>query len=562
MPKVSVILPTYNCREYLSDSVPSVLRQTFKDWELVIVDDGSTDGTEDLVRTRFADPRVNYVKQDHSGLSAARNKGIEVSGGEYIAFLDADDIFLDRKLEAQVSFLENHPKAGITYTGEKYFFENDRDKQFESPHEKLSGDLLFFLKRSNFIHVSTVMIKAGIARRAGFDPDLKSHEDWDYFLKLSAAGNRFWYIPESLTLVRVRKRSMTAKDAVMDSSRRIVGERAKILWKGISRGIRYLALRARAAVLGFPNHPRFNRPSLFRNLQAPPRLIFGSSVHEDFGSFLDLYNGVRRFYNKPLYIYASNKDMGSPHEGLVRIESRRNYKWRRSHNFIFDAAEQLDKYDYDYFVALDSDCLVCGDRLTDFVKDADFDFVVYPNLNGLGGWYHGNIFRENMALYSGILRDLGVSRKDENIVGNFNPLIILSGRAVDFLREKISAIESSPHYAELMKLDFSVGETLIFNILKDAGFKARYIDPGLKLGLRYRPYWEAGEFSKDISIYHPVRRKWGDPFRRLAGVEAGYDTDYLPRAWVYMYKVFEGARGRVYPRKKRDTDEGTTWFNP
>jgi glycosyltransferase involved in cell wall biosynthesis len=562
MPKVSVILPTYNCAEYLSDSVPSVLSQTFQDFELIVVDNGSTDGTEDFIRTRFTDPRIVYVKQAHSGLSAARNKGIEVSSGDYIAFLDADDLFLSRKLERQVSFFETHPGAGITYTREKYFFENDRDKQFESPHEKLSGDILFFLKRSNFIHVSTVMLKSGIAQRASFDPDLKSHEDWDFFLKLSAAGNRFYYIPEELTQIRVRKKSMTARDAVMDSSRRVVGERARIMWKGIGKGLRYFSLRARAALLRFPNHPRFNRPSLFKDIPDAPRLIFGSSVHEDFGSFLDLYKGVQRFFNKPLYLYASNEHIGRPVANLVKIESRRNYKWRRSHNFIFDAIGQLDKYDYEYFVALDSDCLVCGDRLLDFAKEEDFDFIVYPNLNGLGGWYHGNVFRENINLYLGILRDIGNDRKDENVVGNFNPLIILSKRSVDFLRDLIPKIESSPSYKEIMKLDFSVGETLIFNILKDANFKPRDIELNLKRGLRYRPYWEAREFKKDISIYHPVRRKWSDPFRRLAGIKAGYDINHLYMIPIYAYKFIEETKNRIFPAKDKHSDEGTTWFNP
>jgi hypothetical protein len=290
------------------------------------------------------------------------------------------------------------------------------------------------------------------------------------------------------------------------------------------------------------------------------RLIFGTSVHVGFDSFIDLYKGVKKFFNDPVYLYASNEGLGKSCGNLKKIESKRNYKWRRSHNFIFDAAEALRDYDYDYFIALDSDCLACGNKLTAFLKNRGIDFVIYPNLNGLGGWYHGNIFLENIKYYLEILGRLGIKRRGDDIVGNFNPLIILSKRAVDFLRSNIDGIESSYGYKELMKLDFSIGETLIFNILKDAGFKSVCIDPEVKAGLRYRPYWEAREYKNEIAIYHPVRLKNRDIFRRLVCIRSGLDKRYYYLPFICVEMLYKRAYIYLFGKGKLD-GEGDTWFN-
>jgi glycosyltransferase involved in cell wall biosynthesis len=551
MPKVSIILPTYNCAKYLPESIPSALSQTFRDFELLIIDDGSTDNTKNVIDENYKDPRIRYIRQEHAGLAAARNNGLDHSTGEYIAFLDADDLFLKSKIEKQLLVFEKSKSAGVVYTGEKYFLEDDKDILFDSPHPKFSGDVLVFLKRSNFMPVTTIMIKREIIGDMRFDVSLKSHEDWDFLLKLSAKRIMFNYLPEPLTLIRARKSSMTIESDVMLESRVIVGERARKIWKGLKYGknifsmdgcrslSRYAALLIRARLLDFPDAPRFNKPTLFKGMKdSMPKLIFGTSVHVEFDSFLDLYKGVQKFFGEPLYIYASNEELGKPFGNLVKVEAKRNYKWRRSHHFLFDAFEFLKNRDYDYFVSMDSDCLVCSDALLAFLRPKDFDFVIYPNLDGLGWWYHGKIFSENINSYLDILKSIGLKRPDEKIVGNFNPLIILSRKAVEFLRERIEKIESADGYKALMALEFSVGETLIYNILKDAGLKAKFIDPDLKRGIRYRPYWEVDEYQKGVSIYHPVRRKKKDLFRRLIGIKAGYDRSYIFLSVIYMYKAY------------------------
>mgnify|MGYP001582419931 FL=1 len=246
----------------------SVLSQVYKDFELVIIDDGSNDGAEELVNKNFSDPRVVYIRQEHLGLSQARNNGIGRSSGELIAFLDADDIYLPDKLEKQVSMFEKMPAADLIYSSEKYFYEDDKDRFLDSPYEKLSGDIFVFLKRSNFIHVSTVMLKRAALNGLVFDTSLKSHEDWDFFLKLSAGGVKFYHLAEPLALIRVRRSSMTAVSPVMDSSRRIVGERAKAMWKEMKARsfLRYVSNRVRAGMIRFPTAPKFNKEPVHKEI--------------------------------------------------------------------------------------------------------------------------------------------------------------------------------------------------------------------------------------------------------------------------------------------------------
>ena len=106
MPAASVIIPCYNSAKYLGEAIESVLTQSWPDFEIIIIDDGST-----------CDPRVHYIYQENKGLSGARNTGIRHSSGKYVAFLDADDVFLSHKLEVQLAYLEKHPEVGLVAGG-------------------------------------------------------------------------------------------------------------------------------------------------------------------------------------------------------------------------------------------------------------------------------------------------------------------------------------------------------------------------------------------------------------------------------------------------------------
>jgi len=133
-PKISVIIPFLNMRRFLRDAVESVYAQTVSDWEILLIDDGSTDGSGEAARdyARRDPDRVRLLPPGPSGAhgaSAARNRGLREARGEYIAFLDADDIWLPEKLERQLGLLENHPRAAMTFARVHYFFENPAEGQ-------------------------------------------------------------------------------------------------------------------------------------------------------------------------------------------------------------------------------------------------------------------------------------------------------------------------------------------------------------------------------------------------------------------------------------------------
>ena len=117
---VSVIIPTYNRSKYIADAIQSVLNQTYKDIELIVIDDGSTDNTKNVLQLYIEKKVVKYIYQKNAGPAAARNRGIKASRGELIAFLDSDDLWLTDKLEKQVAIMKKHHKAGLVYTNSKY----------------------------------------------------------------------------------------------------------------------------------------------------------------------------------------------------------------------------------------------------------------------------------------------------------------------------------------------------------------------------------------------------------------------------------------------------------
>ena len=114
MPKVSVIIPAYNAARYLPEAIDSVLTQTYQDCEIILVDDGSTDDTAEVV-SRYG-TRVTYVQQSNQGVGAARNTGIDLARGDYLVFQDADDVLLPGKLEVQASFLDQHPDVDAVFS--------------------------------------------------------------------------------------------------------------------------------------------------------------------------------------------------------------------------------------------------------------------------------------------------------------------------------------------------------------------------------------------------------------------------------------------------------------
>ncbi len=200
-PTVSVVMAAKNYAKFLPEAIDSLLVQTFADWELVIIDDGSTDATVDVVRPYLADARIRYFRSDVLGQSRAKNLGIGFSSGDFIAFLDADDAWLPTKLAEQVALLRRCPTVGVTYTQRELIDENGTILSVST--EPLPGGWILpeiFLQ--NFVCFSSVMVRRELFETVGvFDPALDLSIDYDLWLR---AARHFEFQPVQQVLMKYR----------------------------------------------------------------------------------------------------------------------------------------------------------------------------------------------------------------------------------------------------------------------------------------------------------------------------------------------------------------------
>jgi glycosyltransferase involved in cell wall biosynthesis len=191
MPKVSVIIPTYNRAQYIAEAINSVLGQTYQDFEIIVIDDGSTDNTREVMEN-FKDPRVKYIYQENRRMSNARNAGINHSTGEYIAFLDSDDSFFEKAIEKGVQILDKHPEVSFCY-GQSYFIDErgqilrPRRKGFERSWVRAGSEQIrdFFI-HGNYISISAIARRSCLYEVGLFNPDFSSgSEDFDLWVRLA-----------------------------------------------------------------------------------------------------------------------------------------------------------------------------------------------------------------------------------------------------------------------------------------------------------------------------------------------------------------------------------------
>jgi len=184
MPTISVIIPTYNRIETLSRAIESVLAQTHPADELIIVDDGSTDGTAAWVREHY--PQIKLIEQKNSGVSAARNRGIESSRGDWIALLDSDDEWLPHKLEKQLALWASEPRLKIVHSDEIWIRSGVRVNQMKK-HRKKGGWIFQDCLPLCAISPSAVMIHRSLFDEVGvFDETLPTCEDYDLWLRITS----------------------------------------------------------------------------------------------------------------------------------------------------------------------------------------------------------------------------------------------------------------------------------------------------------------------------------------------------------------------------------------
>jgi glycosyltransferase involved in cell wall biosynthesis len=225
---VSVIVPAYNYGRYLGEALASVREQTYAEWECIVVDDGSTDDTAQVAR-RWADSDARFRLVQHGsnkGVSAARNRGIAESRGDFLQFLDADDRLLPEKLATHVRFLEEHPGTGVVYSEAGFFRDDDPQRLTPSLHGTLSrsimarvhGDAWEKLQHYNILPTPCALLRREAVQR--FNEACAGFEDWDFWLRCAAAGVRFDFTSGDDPLVAIRAHDRSAS---RDTTRMVYG---------------------------------------------------------------------------------------------------------------------------------------------------------------------------------------------------------------------------------------------------------------------------------------------------------------------------------------------------
>jgi glycosyltransferase involved in cell wall biosynthesis len=200
-PLISVIIPTFNRAALVAEAVDSVLAQSFRDFELIVIDDGSTDGT--AARLASYGDALRYQRQEQSGVSAARNRGLSMACGDWIAFLDSDDLWLPKKLAVQADFFARHPEVKICQT-EEIWIRNGRRVNPRLRHAKPSGDIFEPSLELCLVSPSAVLLRQSLLAALGsapFDPWLPACEDYDLWLRI-ACRHPVFLIEEPLVIKR------------------------------------------------------------------------------------------------------------------------------------------------------------------------------------------------------------------------------------------------------------------------------------------------------------------------------------------------------------------------
>lgn len=212
-PLVSVIMPAYNAEEYIAESIDSVVDQTYKNWELIIIDDGSTDNTKAIAKKRAEkDNRVQYLYQENGKQGKARNYGINKSKGEYIAFLDADDLWVKEKLEIQIQFLKKHPKIDLVFS-KGYYLKDKKKTEFdiEIRNEWTKDDLPKFIEFNKIPILSVIVKRESLLEVSSFAESDQTQfgEDYLLWLMLLSKNNRFSSLSDRLFYYRVHVNQIT-----------------------------------------------------------------------------------------------------------------------------------------------------------------------------------------------------------------------------------------------------------------------------------------------------------------------------------------------------------------
>ncbi len=243
MPTVSVIIHTYNNEKFISETIKSVLNQTYNDYEIIVVDDGSVDGTRNALLPYMQ--RIRYHYKENGGIASAKNSGISLSKGEFVAFLDHDDLWVPEKLKIQIEYFNENPSVGLVYA--KYTSFRNGNELRTKPEKGYSGWIFKKLLSKSIIQTSTVMVKRECLNAVGpYDESFALGDEYDMFLRIS---KRFQcgFVDYELTKYRMHDTNASNNDFLFDKENLGVykktynnftdldGEEKKILRKRIAR---------------------------------------------------------------------------------------------------------------------------------------------------------------------------------------------------------------------------------------------------------------------------------------------------------------------------------------
>jgi glycosyltransferase involved in cell wall biosynthesis len=205
MPEVSVIIPSFNCADYIAGSIDSVLRQTLQDFEIIVVDDGSADDTRRVIDRYLVDPRFRYIHQPNCGLPGARNTGARAARAPYLAFLDADDALDAGALEKMWTALARSEACWCVIDLLKVCGAKSEMRKTQVP----AGNLFYGILRDDFIRRGMFLRRDVFMAVGMYDEEMKNREDWDLNIRMLERGKAFVYVPEPLYLYSWREGSIT-----------------------------------------------------------------------------------------------------------------------------------------------------------------------------------------------------------------------------------------------------------------------------------------------------------------------------------------------------------------
>jgi len=220
LPRVSIVVPAYNCGAFVSETIDSALSQTYKDFEIIVVDDGSADNTSEVVQGYGN--KIKYVYQKNSGMGAARNRGVSLSQGEHLAFLDHDDLFYPTKLEKQAALLEHNPKLGMVYCGAHIIDSEGRrtGRCFAMPGNQgktpVHGYVFENALQKSLCNSTMAMVPRKAFEELGGFASYRFSADYDLWLKI-AYRYPIGYVPEALCAYRVHPR-MASKSSLAEDT--------------------------------------------------------------------------------------------------------------------------------------------------------------------------------------------------------------------------------------------------------------------------------------------------------------------------------------------------------